>query len=99
MGTNTPETLEETAISPKSTKIVDPTIERYISTTESQTTLTASISEEKIEDPKTITTKSKESSLTRKKLTPAEFLRLCFTSHTGCDFSQNEIESNSNNIA
>jgi len=96
---STPETLEVTAISRKSTKIEDPTIERYISTTEPQITLTTTIPGEKIEDPKTITTKSKESSLTRKKLTPAEFLRLCFTSHTGCDFSQNEIESNSNNIA
>jgi len=30
--------------------------------------------------------------LNKKKLSPAEFLRLCFTSHQGCDFSQNEIE-------
>jgi len=28
-----------------------------------------------------------------KKLSAAEFLRQCFLSHTGCDFSQNEIES------
>lgn len=95
----TPETLEETTTSPKSTKITDPTLETYISTTEPQITLTTANPGGKTEVPETTTTKPKESSLMRKKLTPAEFLRLCFTSHTGCDFSQNEIESNSNNIA
>jgi len=29
-----------------------------------------------------------------KKLSAADFLRLCFTSHIGCDFSQNEIHNN-----
>jgi len=31
---------------------------------------------------------------TNKKLSAADLLRLCFTSHIGCDFSQNEIQNN-----
>jgi len=64
--------------------IPDQTIETYISTTvPAQTTVTHS------------TKKPKESVKQKRKLSPAEFLRLCFTSRTGCDFSQNEVDSTS----
>jgi len=97
---STSETLEETPISPKSTKqIPNPTIETYISTTEPATTLPITKTTRIVEEQISTTTKPKDSSQSGKKLSPAEFLRLCFTSHTGCDFSHNEIEgrTDSNN--
>jgi len=79
---NTSEDADRATNPPKpSDRIPDHTAETYLSTTVSAITTTP--------PPST----SGESHTQQKKLSPAEFLRLCFTSHTGCDFSQNEIES------
>jgi len=77
---NTSEDADKATNSPKpSDTIPDHTVETYPATTVPAITT---------KPP----SKSRESHAQQKKLSPAEFLRLCFTSHTGCDFSQNEIE-------
>ena len=79
----TSEVVDKATNPPKSSDTIpDHTIESYISTTVPTISTTPA-------------SKSRESNKQQKKLSPAEFLRLCFTSHTGCDFSQNEIETKS----
>merc|ERR1711892_705961 len=104
---NIPEELEITTWSPKTTEtsrtqeqsISDPTLQTSsvlapepLSTTLTTTTRIATTTTT-IRTPEI--SKTTESVPSPRKLSAAEFLRLCFISHTGCDFSQNEIESRS----
>merc|ERR1711892_1458226 len=105
---NIPEELDITTWSPKTTltsqtqeqSISDPTLQTSsslapepLSTTLTTTTTTTTTPTTTIRTPEI--SKTTESVPSPRKLSAAEFLRLCFISHTGCDFSQNEIESRS----
>jgi len=71
-------------------------------TTKSSTTTTTKSSTTTTTKSSKTTTETSSSSLSteikelkaNKKLSAADLLRLCFTSHIGCDFSQNEIQHN-----
>jgi len=92
----TSEVVDKATNPPKSSDTIpDHTIESHISDTIPDHTIESYISTTVPTISTTPASKSRESHKQQKKLSPAEFLRLCFTSHTGCDFSQNEIETKS----
>ena len=83
--------IENTILSPKTTKILPSEGNPELLTTSAPTpTLSTPATKEGV----TLSTPATKEAVTKgdKKLSAAEFLRRCFISHTGCDFSQNEIE-------